>query len=57
MKREDYFSAGTLVVWDVDLLSEEVVKSYGADDLVNPRVFVVAISLMLNPPSLVGGSR
>jgi Uma2 family endonuclease len=38
-KRADYFAAGTLVVWDVDLLSDEVVKSYHADDPVNPRVF------------------
>jgi Uma2 family endonuclease len=27
-KRSDYFAAGTLVVWDVDLLSAEVVKAY-----------------------------
>jgi len=25
-KRADYFASGTLVVWDVDLLSEDVVK-------------------------------
>jgi Uma2 family endonuclease len=31
-KRADYFAAGTLVVWDVDLLSEDVVKLYRADD-------------------------
>jgi len=31
-KRVDYFAAGTLVVWDVDLLGEEVVKSYSAND-------------------------
>jgi Uma2 family endonuclease len=29
-KRQDYFAAGTQVVWDVDLLSEEVVKVYRA---------------------------
>ena len=29
-KRADYFAAGTLVVWDVDLLSDEIVKSYRA---------------------------
>ena len=29
-KRRDYFAAGTLVVWDVDLLGEEVVKVYRA---------------------------
>ena len=31
-KRSDYFSAGTLVVWDVDLLSDDVVRVYRADD-------------------------
>jgi len=30
-KRADYFAAGTLVVWDVDLLGEEVVRVYRAD--------------------------
>src|SRR5258708_18484670 len=28
--RSDYFAAGTLVVWDVDLLSEDVVRGYRA---------------------------
>src|SRR4029453_10169845 len=27
-KRADYFAAGTLAVWDVDLLDEAVVKKY-----------------------------
>lgn len=27
-KRRDYFAAGTLVVWDVDLLNEDVIKVY-----------------------------
>src|SRR5437762_8079235 len=27
-KRADYFAAGTQIVWDVDLLSEDVVTSY-----------------------------
>ena len=27
-KRTDYFACGTLVVWDVDLLSEDVIKPY-----------------------------
>ncbi len=33
-KRADYFAAGTLVVWDVDLLGEDVVRVYrvGAPD-------------------------
>jgi Uma2 family endonuclease len=38
-KRADYFAAGTLVVWDVDLLSDEVVKSYSAADPDHPRIF------------------
>jgi Uma2 family endonuclease len=35
-KRADYFAAETLVVWDVDLLNEDVVKVYRASDLENP---------------------
>lgn len=36
-KRADYFSAGTQVVWDVDLLSAEaVVKKFVAPNSVNP---------------------
>ena len=31
-KRADYFAAGTLVVWDVDLLGEDVVRVYRAND-------------------------
>ncbi len=27
-KRADYFAAGTLVIWDVDLLSDGVVRVY-----------------------------
>lgn len=38
-KRTDYFAAGTLVVWDVDLLSDTPVKSYCDADPDNPRVF------------------
>ena len=30
-KRADYFAAGCLVVWDVDLLGEDVVRVYRAD--------------------------
>jgi Uma2 family endonuclease len=29
-KRRDYFAAGTLVVWDVDVLKEEVIRDYFA---------------------------
>lgn len=38
-KRADYFAAGTLVVWDVDLLSDDVIKSYSADAPDTPRIF------------------
>ena len=31
-KRADYFAAGTLVVWDVDILSADVVRVYRAND-------------------------
>lgn len=31
-KRADYFAAGTLVIWDVDLLSDDVVRVYHAND-------------------------
>lgn len=37
-KRADYFTAGTLVVWDVDLLSDEAIKSYRANER-EPVVF------------------
>ena len=38
-KRADYFAAGTLVVWDVDLLSPDVIKSYISEDPETPRIF------------------
>ena len=38
-KRADYFNAGTLVVWDVDLLANEVIKSYKADNSSQPTIF------------------
>lgn len=31
-KRADYVAAGTIVVWDVDLLGEDVVRVYRAED-------------------------
>src|SRR5437667_9173243 len=37
-KRADYFAAGTLVVWDVNLLSDDVIKSYRAGTP-EPRIF------------------
>ena len=38
-KRADYFACGTLMLWDVDLLSEDVIKSYQASDPDNPVIF------------------
>ncbi|MEW6130461.1 MAG: Uma2 family endonuclease [Acidobacteriota bacterium] len=38
-KRRDYFAAGTLVVWDVDLLGEEIIKAYKADTPERPVIF------------------
>ena len=38
-KRADYFACGTLAVWDVDLLSEDVIKSYKASDPEHPVIF------------------
>lgn len=38
-KRSDYFAAGTLVVWDVDLLSENVVASYSASNPDMPTIY------------------
>ncbi|MDQ6694533.1 MAG: Uma2 family endonuclease [Chloroflexota bacterium] len=37
-KRADYFAAGTQVVWDVDLLSEDVVRVYRATDPDSPTM-------------------
>jgi Uma2 family endonuclease len=37
-KRADYFAAGTLVVWDVDLLGKDVVKVYRASDPEHPAI-------------------
>ncbi len=41
-KIADYFAAGTLVVWDVDLDDEEVVAKYTAPDSQNPQIFLRA---------------
>jgi Uma2 family endonuclease len=38
-KRADYFAAGTLVIWDVDLLSPEVVRVYRASAPDSPTVY------------------
>lgn len=38
-KRGDYFAAGTQVVWDVDVLREQVVRVYRATDPDNPTIY------------------
>ncbi len=38
-KRRDYFEAGTLCVWDVDLTSDDVIKAYTEGDPDNPIIF------------------
>ena len=38
-KRADYFAAGTLIVWDVDLLSDEVVRVYRVDRPDMPTIY------------------
>jgi Uma2 family endonuclease len=38
-KRADYFAAGTLVVWDVDLLSDDVVRVYRASEPIKATIY------------------
>jgi hypothetical protein len=38
-KRADYCACGTQIVWDVDLLSADVIKSYKADAPEHPVIF------------------
>ena len=38
-KRADYLAAGTRVVWDVDLLSPDVIKSYDMNHPNDPKIF------------------
>lgn len=38
-KIRDYFAAGTLVVWDVDLQSEDVIKKYSAGQMDAPTIY------------------
>ena len=38
-KRADYFAAGALVVWDVDLLSDDIIQVYRATDPQTPTVY------------------
>ncbi len=38
-KRTDYFAAGTQIVWDVDLLSDDVVRVYRNENPDEPTVY------------------
>jgi Uma2 family endonuclease len=38
-KRADYFAAGTLVVWDVVVLREKVVRVYRASEPTTPTIY------------------
>ena len=38
-KRADYLAAGTLVVWDVDVLKDNVVRVYRASDPASPTIY------------------
>ena len=38
-KRADYFAAETLVVWDVDVLREKVVRVYRAENPGDPKIY------------------
>jgi Uma2 family endonuclease len=39
VKRADYFAAGTLVVWDVDVLRDELIRVHRATDPGNPTIY------------------
>ncbi|MCI0662233.1 MAG: Uma2 family endonuclease [Acidobacteria bacterium] len=38
-KIADYFAAGTIVVWDVDLLKEQIVRVYRSHDPDHPTIY------------------
>lgn len=38
-KRSDYFAAGTLVVWDVDVLREKVVRVFRSSEPEHPPIY------------------
>ena len=38
-KRADYFAAGTAIVWDVDLLNDDVIKSFHRENPEKPKIF------------------
>jgi Uma2 family endonuclease len=38
-RRADYFACGTMVVWDVDLMSEDVVRVYRSSEPDKPTIY------------------
>ncbi len=38
-KIRDHFAAGTRVVWDVDLLGDEIIKAYRRDNIDFPTIY------------------
>ena len=38
-KRADYFATGTLVVWDVDVLRDQLIRVYRASDPTHPTIY------------------
>jgi Uma2 family endonuclease len=48
-KRADYFAAGTLVVWDVDLMGDDVVRVYRATDPDHPTIYRVGETAEAEP--------
>jgi Uma2 family endonuclease len=39
VKRDEYFAAGTQVVWDVDLRGDDVVQVYRQSEPTNPQIY------------------
>ena len=52
-KRADYFAAGTLVVWDVDVLRDRVVRVYRSSRSDSPTTYI-AYELAEAEPALPG---
>lgn len=48
-KRADYFAAGTLVVWDVDVLRKKLVRVYCASKPESPTVYVAGETVQAEP--------
>jgi Uma2 family endonuclease len=48
-KRADYFAAGTVVVWDVDVLREKVIRVFGATQPDQPVTYVAGDTAEAEP--------